>query len=105
MATESFIQFVIFWSGVAFIAYLCYGLAGFVGRLLNLFNDEPDSEQTYTDANGVKWFKYGVEYTDQRGRTMSFELWAKSFADADRRLEQIANNGRVSGQIYSQVKE
>lgn len=105
MATESIIQFMSFWGVVALIAYLCYGLASFIRRLLNLFNDDPDSEQTYTDANGVKWFKYGVEYTDQRGRTMSFHIWAMSFADADRRLNQIANTGRVYGQIYCEVKE
>ncbi|AAN55685.1 Mu phage uncharacterized protein [Shewanella oneidensis MR-1] len=104
MATESIMQFIVFWSGVAVIAYLCYCLAGFVSRMLNLFSDEPDSEQTYTDDNGVKWFKYGVEYTDQRGRTMTFDIWALSFADADRHLNQIANNGRVYGQIYCQVK-
>lgn len=102
--TESIMQFIGFLAGVAVIAYLCYGLAGFVRRMLNLFGDEPDSEQTYTDDNGVKWFKYGVEYTDQRGRTMTFHIWAMSFADAERRLNQIANNGRVYGQIYCQVK-
>lgn len=104
MATESIIQFIVFWSGVAFIAYLCYGLAGFVGRLLNLFNDEPDSEQTYTDDNGVKWFKFDVHYVDQSGSHMSFYLWAMSFADAERRLKMIAKTGFVDGQVYCQLK-
>lgn len=62
----------------------------------------PDEEQTYVDEGGVKWFKYGVDYKDQRGARMSFYIWATSLEDANERLESIKANACVYGQIISE---
>lgn len=59
----------------------------------------PDSNQTYVDGDGVTWLKFGVEYKDQRGRTMTFDIWATSSEDAGERLQLIKENGKVYGQI------
>ncbi|CAD6366712.1 hypothetical protein SHEWT2_01193 [Shewanella hafniensis] len=68
-------------------------------------DDQPDSEQVFIDAQGVKWFKYGVEYIDGRSKTMSFHIWATSFDDANHRLKLIGNSGRVYGQVFCEIKE
>jgi hypothetical protein len=59
----------------------------------------PDADQVYVDDDGVKWFKFGVDYTDQRARTMSFPIWATSLEDAQERLSLIKDNSRIYGQI------
>ncbi len=61
----------------------------------------PDADLVYMDDDGVLWYKYGVEYKDQRGKTMTFHLWAQSFDDAKARLQLLGENGWVYGQIIS----
>lgn len=65
----------------------------------------PDADQVYVDADGVSWFKFGIEYTDGRGKTMTSDLWALSLDDAHDRLALLKDNGRVYGQIVSEIQE
>lgn len=45
----------------------------------------PASDCVYKDHNGDTWYKYSVSYDD--GREYTFQLWAKSIEDAERRLK------------------
>ena len=66
--------------------------------------EKPDSEFTYTDDFGVQWFCFTASYVDEKGRQMPFHFWATSFADAEKRLSFIGQNGKVDGQIYIEEK-
>ncbi len=59
----------------------------------------PDSDCIYED-NGVIWRKYGVNYIDD-GKEFTFQIWATSFDDAERRLKLPM---KIDGQIISEEK-
>lgn len=52
----------------------------------------------FTDGNGQEWKKYAIEYDDD-GKPYTFQLWALSPEDAERRLKLPM---RVAGQIMNE---
>lgn len=63
----------------------------------NLLN-APAPDCVYVDEEGTKWFRFFVDYSFE-GKGYTFDLWAKSLQDADKRLDEIAKSGFVSGRI------
>ena len=58
--------------------------------------DDDVAGQTIFLVDGELWFLYGVEYGSPQ---MTFHFWAKSRADAERRLEAIQDGASVYGSI------
>lgn len=58
-----------------------------------------DDLMVYTDEYGDKWFMYSIEYKDADNKTFTFSIWARSFEDAENRLQCVKNNGNVCGEI------
>ena len=58
----------------------------------------PDPEFAMKDGFGRALYTFGVEY-HMDNATWSFNLWAYSFEDAERRVAAIREDGKVYGQI------
>lgn len=52
-----------------------------------------------TDVHGVEWFTFTCSCKDEEG-TFTFDIMAKDFADAQRRIKMIGENGRVDGKLF-----
>lgn len=64
----------------------------------------PDPEHTMIGRDGIPIFEFGAEFTVD-GRDYCFQLWAKDWADAERRLEALKTNARIAGQLYASIPE
>ncbi len=53
---------------------------------------------TYTDSDGVVWKEFSCGF-DHSGKKFTFDIWAKSFEDADDKLCAIIESGEVLGEI------
>ena len=49
-------------------------------------------------ADGLTYYKFGVEYLMPDGTEWSFDIWAKDWEEADLRLKMIKDSGRINGQ-------
>ena len=66
-------------------------------------NETPDPEHVTQDPFGRgAFYRFTCSY-DHEGREFGFELWATSFADAQRRLESLKRTARLDGQIYRTI--
>ena len=63
----------------------------------------PDADCVWTDMNGIKWYKFDCSYDFEK--PYSFTIWATSMENAKERLSAIQSNGRVDGQVLSEVPE
>lgn len=63
----------------------------------------PDAEHVcivVENGQPIKWFEFTCTFSD--GETeYSFRLWARDFADAERRLNELRATARVDGQLYA----
>lgn len=64
--------------------------------------ETPDADCIWTDEHGVEWFKFTCEY-QYEGSRWGFEVWARSFEDAQARLGSIGCTGIVNGQLFAQI--
>jgi hypothetical protein len=61
----------------------------------------------YIDADGTRWYKFGVDYTwETPERTSSFVvyLFATSAAEAEKRLEALKRTGRMVGMVCEEIE-
>jgi hypothetical protein len=62
-------------------------------------NAIPMEDPSVEDDIGGIWKLFSLDYEDEDGRVFSLDLYAKSWADALRRLDLIKGNGSITGQI------
>jgi len=72
---------------------------------INEYRERPDAANAFMDGDGVQWYKYTCSYNDSENREFAFSLWAKSIVDAELRMDLIADNGKVDGQLILEVLE
>ena len=49
-------------------------------------------------ADGLTYYKFGVEYLMPDGTEWIFDIWAKDWEEADLRLKMIKDTARINGQ-------
>lgn len=60
---------------------------------------EIDKEgESVIGADGLTYYKFGVEYLMPNGKEFGFDIWATTWDEADLRLKMIKETGRINGQ-------
>lgn len=54
------------------------------------------------NVNGEIFYEFGAEY-EYEEKTYTIHLWARHWADAEKRLKAIAASGKIYGQICDEV--
>ncbi|MEG9884149.1 MAG: hypothetical protein V6Z86_05950 [Hyphomicrobiales bacterium] len=62
----------------------------------------PDLEHIAQSPSGETYYRFSVTY-DHEGTECCVDVWAMSFADAQRRLESLKRTARLDGQIYRTI--
>ena len=60
-------------------------------------------QYVHVDADGITWYQFGCSYFDDRGKEMTFAIWALDAEDAERRMSMIKRGATVYGQIFAEV--
>lgn len=61
-----------------------------------------DGEGWFDPTTGTYWNPYICSF-DVEGVEYSFNIWERSFADAEKRLSGLKNSARVTGQLCMTV--
>jgi hypothetical protein len=62
---------------------------------------------TYTDDDGVTWFRFGCHYTFETERgtlRWCFDIWATSWEDAEARLKALKETAIIDGPICEEIE-
>lgn len=57
----------------------------------------------YTDANGVEWFRVLCSYIDANSERFCFEIYAKTWEDAEERLKAIQSGAKLEGMLNFEI--
>ena len=57
---------------------------------------------SFRDDKGTLWYQYVCDYYDG-DQTFTFEIWAESYEDAERRMNLIKKNGVLVGQLVDTI--
>ena len=62
----------------------------------------PDLEHIAQSPSGETYYRFSVVY-DHEDAECCVDIWAKCFADAERRLAALKRTARLDGQIYRTI--
>lgn len=76
-----------------------------MGDVINIsdYKNKDDEFISIEDDLGVKWYLFVCSYTDDEGKNVGFDIFARSMEEAEARIEALKRTAVVDGKLCEYV--